>query len=227
MQILRAVAYIVICGVVFCAAQAVPTLLSQHENAILAMTPMQVAPWLLDLSAQVRNKIVRVLPEDNLQQFDTAIGLLREPCVHKSVLKHLKKTRVLMRSAVVQSSKQLKQLFMQNKKKAAADVRALKKDFDLRVRERALQVAEILQGLTLLEQEIAKAFVWFKKRRVEYLRTGQYASLNEIKDYSKEKKSFSKKEYAKMHAATRGINVLATAHKRALLALRSERESCV
>jgi len=218
------------CLVGFSSCNASLVGLEQHA-AIITMAPMDVAPWMLDLSDRIRKQLVLILSEADLSVFDSAMGLLLENRVDKKVFNFLKKTRNSVRKSArlfAQQMRKTRNMSLKNmsadKKVARLGQQAIRADYTASVKEYTARVAGVLEDLVILEREMVKAFFWFKQRRDKYLENGFNPNLEGVKKYSTGKKSFTRDEYEKIFVAADTVDMLLRAHRRAQLALLAERK---
>jgi hypothetical protein len=206
-------------GGVLCASAS---LLIENENAISAMTPMRVAPWLVSLSKSVRERLSSLLPAESLESFDRAIGLLFEARIDTKVLSHLRVTRKSLHRQASQYVKQLKHDAAKEKKQGNSDIKRIKNDCADSIRTYGARLKDAFDVLNLLEHEIKKAFKWFAHRRDVYNKTGRYkalVSVDSVKNYSFRKRASAEKEIQHIIQASCVLESLSKAYERARLAL--------
>jgi|GEM_PF-7123489 len=196
--------------------------LIENENAISAMTPMRVAPWLVGLSESVRERLSSLLPVESLESFNTGMGLLFEARIDTKVLSHLRVTRKSLHRQARRHVKQLKHDAAKAKKQCRKDIKRIKTDCADSIRTYRERLKDAFDALNLLEHEIKKSFKWFAHRRDVYNKTGRYkalVSVDSVKNYSMRKRAFAEKEIKHIIQASCVLESLSKAYERARLAL--------
>jgi len=201
---------------------AASNLLIENEDAISAMTPMRVAPWLVSLSESVREQLLSLLSVENLESFDTAMRLLFEARINTKVFSYLRVTRKSLHRQASRYVKQLKHDAAKAKKQGNRDIKRIKNDCSECIRTYGARLKEAFDGLNLLEYEIKKSFKWFAHRRDVYNKTGRYkglVSVDSVKNYSMRKRALAAKEVKHIVQASCVLESLSKAYERARLAL--------
>jgi proline dehydrogenase len=174
------------------------------------------------LSESVREQLSSLLSVENLESFDTAMGLLFEARINTKVFSYLRVTRKSLHRQASRYVKQLKHDAAKAKKQGNRDIKRIKNDCSECIRTYGARLKEAFDGLNLLEYEIKKSFKWFAHRRDVYNKTGRYkglVSVDSVKNYSMRKRALAAKEIKHIMQASCVLESLSKAYERARLAL--------